>query len=122
MSKHSKTVTLGVTHGLPRYAQKRRDSAPRNPRHKTKYHASPYLMRRGRIFYFRNRLSTHLSNPTSSQLVYRRTVIGELHAPPSLTGESVTLTTVPEKAHGFADVQSLLNWYLPIMHIDADLH
>jgi len=61
VSQHSETVTQSVTHGLARYAQQHRVSARGNHRQKPKYRAGPYLMRRGRMFYFRKRLPAGIS-------------------------------------------------------------
>lgn len=58
---NSETVTQSVTHGLARYAQQHRVSARGNHRQKPKYRAGPYLMRRGRMFYFRKRLPAGIS-------------------------------------------------------------
>ncbi len=51
-------MTQTVTQDVARYARRGLDSRRRKPRH----HAGPYLLRRGRIFYFRKRLPTWVSN------------------------------------------------------------
>ncbi len=58
MSQSEKTVTQPVTQAIARYARRGLDSCRRKPRH----HTGPYLLRRGRIFYFRKRLPTWVSN------------------------------------------------------------
>ncbi|RMH44606.1 MAG: integrase [Alphaproteobacteria bacterium] len=52
VSQPRETETQTETHAIASYARKRRDSRPRSGHR----HAGPYLMRRGRIFYFRKRL------------------------------------------------------------------
>ncbi len=61
VSQHSETVTHAVTQP----ASNRPGSRLRKPR----YHAGPYLMRRGRIFYFRKRLPKRLSNQVPNQFL-----------------------------------------------------
>ncbi|WP_316635436.1 DUF6538 domain-containing protein [Ruegeria intermedia] len=58
MSQSEETVTQTVTQDVARYARRAVDSRRRKPRHR----AGPYLLRRGRVFYFRKRLPTWVSN------------------------------------------------------------
>ncbi len=65
MSQPRETVAQAVTHDLARYACQRRPiRSSRRP-----HHAGPYLLRRGRIYYFRKRLPRCGSNPVSNQFL-----------------------------------------------------
>ncbi len=65
VSQLREAVTPAVTHDLARYARQRRPiRSSRRP-----HHAGPYLLRRGRIYYFRKRLPRCGSNPASNQFL-----------------------------------------------------
>lgn len=65
VSQSTETVTQGVTQSVAHYARKRSDSSHQKPKHC----AGPYLMRRGRVFYFRKRLPRALSNLQSNSFL-----------------------------------------------------